>query len=91
MSTSVLGYERPMLFGMNNQEFLAVNPQLDARVAEVIAEVLEENGGSANWNALLEQVGDRTRAARDRIISIALTLTVFTEGWECEKRPDKSR
>ena len=50
--------------------------------------MLDENDGILDWHLLHDAVSERTGAARDRITSLALALTCFTEGWHCSKRED---
>lgn len=77
-----------MLFGLSNQVFLPTDAKLDGQVSQAIEEVLDENDGILDWRLLHDAVSERTGAARDRITSLVLALSRFTEGWQCSKRED---
>lgn len=87
-SRGIFTRECPMLFGLSNQVFLPTDAKLDGQVSQAIEDVLDENNGILDWHLLHDAVSERTGAARDRITSLALALTCFTEGWQCSKRED---
>lgn len=69
-----------MRFGHDNRHLLAHNPDLDALVAETLLAVMADE--RITYGELLNVVGFRTGAARDRIVAVAaLLVTIDFEGF----------